>query len=175
MKNIFSMYEIEYRQSSNILEDAKYIVETSQKAVYQAVNVTLVQRNWLLGKRIVEEELKNATRAEYGMEIIKKLSKELTANYGKGFDRSNLYHFYRFYKTFPNIFDTACRQSQQLLTWSHYRTLLQVSDEVARTWYAKEAFAQTWNVRTLQRNISSQYYYRMLKAPKAEVVEEEMK
>ena len=175
MKDVLRMYEIKYRQSNNILEDAKYIVETSQKIAYQAVNVTLVQRNWLLGKRIVEEELKNATRAEYGTEIIKKLSKELTANYGKGFDRSNLYHFYRFYKTFPKIVDTTCRQSQQLLTWSHYRTLLQVTDETARNWYAKEALVQTWNVRTLQRNISSQYYYRMLKSPKVEVVEEEMK
>ena len=122
MRDVVSIVEVEYRQSSNILEDAKYIVETSQKVAYQAVNVTLVRRNWLLGKRIAEEELNNATRAEYGMEIIKKLSKELNANYGKGFDRSNLYHFYRFYKTFPNIFDTVCRQSQQLLTWSHYRS-----------------------------------------------------
>ena len=85
MKDVRHIYEIEYRQSSNILEDAKYIVETSQQVAYQAVNVTLVQRNWLLGKRIAEEELNNETRAEYGMEIIKKLSKELSANYGKGF------------------------------------------------------------------------------------------
>ena len=175
MRDVISIVEVEYRQSSNILEDAKYIVETSQKVAYQAVNVTLVRRNWLLGKRIAEEELNNATRAEYGMEIIKKLSKELSANYGKGFDRSNLYHFYRFYKTFPNIFDTVCRQSQQLLTWSHYRSLLQVDDSSARAWYAKEAYEQTWNVRTLQRNISSQYYYRILKSPKAGVIEEEMK
>ena len=175
MRDAISVYEVEYRQSNNILEDIKHIVETSQKVAYQAVNVTLVRRNWLLGKRIAEEELKDVTRAEYGTEIIKKLSKELTANYGKGFDRSNLYHFYRFYKTFPNIFDTACRQSQQLLTWSHYRALLQVADVSARDWYTKEAFEQTWNVRTLQRNISSQYYYRILKTPKVEVVEEEMK
>ena len=78
MKDVLSMCEIKYRQSNNILEDAKYIVETSQKIAYQAVNVTLVQRNWLLGKRIVEEELKNATRAEYG--ILYPLMKEIKRN-----------------------------------------------------------------------------------------------
>ena len=101
-------------------------------------------------------------RSEYGLEVIKKISKELTQRYGKGYDRSNLYHCLKFYKTFPKIVDTACRQSGILLSWSHYRTLLQVKDPEARDWYEKEAAEQAWSVRTLQRNISSQYYYRML-------------
>lgn len=62
-----------------------------------------------------------------------------------------------------------------LLSWSHYRTLLQVKDPEARDWYEKEAAEQTWSVRTLQRNISSQYYYRMLRTQKKELVESEMK
>lgn len=66
---------------------------------------------------------------------------------------------------FPEIVDTLCGQSGNALTWSHYRTLIQVEDNAAREWYAKEALGQTWSVRTLQRNISSQYYYRLLKAP----------
>ena len=108
-------------------------------------------------------------RSEYGLEVIKKISKELTQRYGKGYDRSNLYHCLKFYKTFPEIVDTACRQSGILLSWSHYRTLLQVKDPEARDWYEKEAIEQTWSVRTLQRNISSQYYYRMLKTQKKEL------
>lgn len=68
-----------------------------------------------------------------------------------------------------------CRQSGTLLSWSHYRTLLQVKDSEARNWYEKEAIEQTWSVRTLQRNISSQYYYRMLHTQKKELVESEMK
>ena len=104
-----------------------------------------------------------------------KISKELTQLYGKGYDRSNLYHCLKFYKTFPKIVDTVCRQSDNLLSWSHYRALLQVEDKVARDWYEKEASEQTWSVRTLQRNISSQYYYRMLKTQKKELVEDEMK
>lgn len=68
-----------------------------------------------------------------------------------------------------------CRQSSNLLSWSHYRILLQVKDPEARVWYEKEAAEQTWSVRTLQRNISSQYYYRMLRTQKKEHVEREMK
>lgn len=162
-------------KTDDILKDMCGIIESSQKAAYQAVNTLLVQRNWLIGYRIAEEELGGDERSEYGLEVIKKISKELTQRYGKGYDRSNLYHCLKFYKTFPEIVDTACRQSGVLLSWSHYRTLLQVKDPEARDWYEKEAAEQTWSVRTLQRNISSQYYYRMLGTQKKELVESEMK
>lgn len=66
-------------------------------------------------------------------------------------------------------------KSNMLLSWTHYRTLLQIEDKNAREWYTKEAFEQTWSVRTLQRNISSQYYYRLLKSQLKEPVIEEMK
>lgn len=124
---------------------------------------------------IAEEELKGENRAEYGTTIIKKLSKELTNEYGKGFTKTNLYSFYSFYKLFPNIFHIVCGKSDSLLSWSHYRTLIQVKDEKARNWYEKEDIEQTWNVRTLQRNISSQYYYRLLKSQVKEPIIEEMK
>ena len=76
---------------------------------------------------------------------------------------------------FPEIVATLGQQSGVLLSWSHYRILLQLEDKAARDWYEKEAVEQTWSVRTLQRNISSQYYYRMLKKQKKELVESEMK
>ena len=156
-------------KTDDILKDMCGIIESSQKAAYQAVNTLLVQKNWLIGYRIAEEELGGDERSEYGLEVIKKISKELTQRYGKGYDRSNLYHCLKFYKTFPEIVDTACRQSGVLLSWSHYRTLLQVKDPEARDWYEKEAAEQAWSVRTLQRNISSQYYYRMLGTQKKEL------
>lgn len=162
-------------KTDDILKDMRGIIETSQKAAYQAVNTTLVQRNWLIGYRIASEEMQGEERAKYGAEIIKKLSKELSAEYGKGFTKSNLYSFYSFYKTYPEIFQTLSGKSQGLLSWSHYAVLLQVNDEKARAWYEKEATEQTWSVRTLQRNISSQYYYRMLQTQKREIVENEMK
>ena len=163
-----------YQKSDNILSDIQNIIETSQRQAYHAVDTILSQRNWLIGYRISEEEMDGSDRAEYGANIIKKLSKELTAQYGKGYDRSNLYHCLRFYKEFSQIVDTACRQSHIRLSWSHYRALLQVADSDARSWYEKEAYEQTWSVRTLQRNINTQYYYRILQSQHKDLVEQEM-
>lgn len=162
-------------KTNDILKDMREIIEVSQRYAHQAVNIALIQRNWLLGYRISKEELGGEERSEYGLKIIKELSKELTKLYGKGFDRSNLYYYLKFYRAFPQIVDTVCGKSTHVLSWSHYRTLLQVDDEKAREWYEKEALEQVWSVRTLQRNISSQYYYRMLKTQNKDLVENEMK
>ena len=70
---------------------------------------------------------------------------------------------------------SANAKSNILLSWTHYKTLLQVEDEKARLWYEKETAEQTWSVRTLQRNISTQYYYRLLKSQVKEPVIKEMK
>ena len=164
-----------YKKTDDIFADMQELIETTQKAAYSAVNTLLVQRNWLIGYRIAEEELKGENRAEYGMSIIKQLSKELSELYGKGFTKTNLYSFYSFYKTFPEIFHSLSGKSAPPLSWTHYRALLQVHDSDAREWYAKEAAEQTWSVRTLQRNISSQYYHRLLKSQNKELVETEMK
>lgn len=98
-----------------------WIIESSQKAAYQAVNTTLVRRNWLLGYRIASEEMQGEDRARYGAEIIKKLAKELSAEYGKGYTKTNLYSFYSFYKTYPEIFHSPSGRSDKLLSWTHYR------------------------------------------------------
>ena len=137
--------------------------------------MALVERNWLIGYRIAEEELKGKNRANYGTEILKSLSKELKKEYGKGFEIRNLYYFLKFYKTFPNILHSLNAKSKMILSWTHYKTLLQVEDSKAREWYEKETAEQTWSVRTLQRNISSQYYYRLLKSQTKEPVIKEMK
>ena len=126
-------------KTDDILKDMCGIIESSQKAAHQAVNVALVQRNWLLGYRIAEEEFGGQARSEYGLQVIKKLSKELTTRYGKGFDRGTLYRCLKFYKMFPKIVATLGQQSGMILSWSHYRVLLQVEDKAARDWYEKEA------------------------------------
>ncbi len=165
-----------HKKTDDIFADMQELIETTQKAAHSAVNTLLVQRNWLIGYRIAEEELADAERAEnYGLNIMKKLSERLTNAYGKGFTKTNLYSFYSFYKTFPNIFHSLSGKSAPLLSWTHYRVLLQVHDNEAREWYAKEAAEQTWSVRTLQRNISSQYYHRLLQSQNKELVEREMK
>ena len=181
-----------------LLKDAEQIIERSQQHAYVAINTLMVERNWLLGKRIAEEELQGEDRAKYGAQLIKQLSTDLTEKYGKGFSYVSLYGFVKFYKCFPEIFyavrkksdenifhtvrgksdenilDSVCPKSEGLLSWTHYRILLQVDDDKARAWYAKEAFEQTWSVRTLQRNISSQYYYRLLQSQQKKLVKDEM-
>ena len=89
---------IKAEKTEDIVSDLKNIIELSQKQAYQAINTALVYRNWLIGYRIAEEELKGEDRAEYGTTLIRKLSKELTNEYGKGYTKTNLYSFYSFYK-----------------------------------------------------------------------------
>ncbi len=101
------------------------------------MNTYLVQRNWLMGKRISEEELKGEGRAEYGLQVIKRLAKELMALYGKGFTKTNLYSFYSFYRAYPEIFQTLSGKSTGYLSWSHYVALIQVKDSVARQQHIK--------------------------------------
>lgn len=191
-----------------LLNDASNIIEQAKRTAYAAVNVTLVARNWLLGKRIAEEDLHGMQRAEYGKQVIQKLSVQLTEKYGEGFGCINLWHFVNFHKKYSTLFTlgkplaeilyTPCKQSQgkivytpskQLndvfrhltsatpirISWSHYRILLQEDNADARAWYEREAAEQAWSVKTLQRNVSSQYYYRLLQSPKREKVEAEMR
>ena len=165
---------IPYAGGGDLLTDARTIIDGARQYAYSAVNVALVQRNWLLGKRISEEELKEDGKANYGLEIVKNLSRKLTAEYGKGFSGTDLYWCVRFYKAYPEIFASVSKKSLPLLSWTHYRVLLQVEDTKARDWYMNEASAQTWSVRTLQRNISSQYYHRLLQSQNKDLVEKEM-
>ena len=166
--------KLSFLESEDILEDMQSIIEQARVHAYKAINIALVRRNWLIGYRIEKEIIKNGDRAEYGKNIIKKLANDLMGQYGKGFTKTNIYLYYSFYKNYPEIFHTVCGKSEDLLSWSHYRVLLKLSDKTARTWYEKEAYEQTWSVRTLQRNIETQYYYRLLASQKKEPVMAEM-
>ena len=137
----------------------------------KTVNYILIQRNWLIGKRIVENEL-TTRKDDYGKSVIKELSQKLTQKYGTGFEIRNIYYFIDFYNSFPNILQSV--NANSLLSWTHYVKLLQVSDVEARNWYASEAVREAWSVRTLQRNISSQYYNRMVSSLVKERVHNEM-
>ena len=146
-------------KSGDVFADVSAIVEASKRDAVRAINIALLRRNHLIGKRIDEEII--STRAnDYGKSIIKKLSAFLTERFGSGFDESNLYSFVRFYRYFPNIFDSLSPKS--FLSWTHYRVLIRVDSDVARPYYEKEALASGWSVRDLQRAIHSQYYERLL-------------
>lgn len=153
---------------------ASVIIEDARNRAYRQVNESLIRRNWELGKMIAEEELNGEDRAKYGASVIKELSKRLTATYGKGFTKTNIYGYVKFYEMFPEIFHAVSGKSIQFLSWTHYRILVQELNNDARRWYESEAASQNWSVRTLQRNVSSQYYYRLLASQRKDLVEKEM-
>ena len=111
-----------YRPGETILiEELKQIVRSARSKVYAAINQTMVEAYWQIGKRIVEEEQNGKERADYGTKLLKTLSAELTAEFGKGFSTNSLYYFRQFYLCFPKKLPT----SWGILTWSHYKRLLQ--------------------------------------------------
>lgn len=173
----------------NLLDDTSLIIDEAQAYAYHSVNEALLKRNWLLGLRIYHEILKEK-RAEYGERIIKILSEYLTNKYGKGFKKSNLYLFVSFYQSHQDFFQSAIGKSQDItkseifqsltgkfpirLSWTHYAIIMQEPEENARLWYEAEAASEMWSTRTLQRNVSSQYYHRLLKSQDKTGVRKEM-
>lgn len=155
----------------DFFKEIKEIVKNGRQMAYSAINTAMVDAYWKMGKRIVEEEMQSNDRADYGTGLMKELSNQLTAEFGKGFSVKSLYYYRQFYQVFPEIFPTAWG----ILTWSHYKRLLSVDHQEAREWYLREAAEQMWNYRTLDRNISSQYYHRLLQSPNKAKVEAEMK
>lgn len=157
--------------SAEFINDIKKIVTQARHKAYAAINSAMVEAYWQMGKCIVEQEQEGRQRADYGTRLLKTLSEELTREFGKGFSINSLYYFRQFYLTFPEIFPTVCG----ILTWSHYKRLLSVTNAQAREWYLKEATEQMWSYRTLDRNIASQYYERLLLSQHKDAVEKEMK
>ena len=147
----------------NLIKDIKQIIETGRATAYSTVNATMIATYWNIGRRIVEEEQQGKERAEYGKELIKMLARELTMEYGSGFSERYLAYFRKFYITIPNL--SILQTCLQNLKWSHILTTLRVEDEVARRWYLENASKQMWSVRTLSRNISTQYYERHFHQP----------
>ena len=151
-----------------IFEIKQILTQARQKA-YTAINAAMVEAYWLIGRRIVEQEMLGAERAGYGDEIIKTLSDELNAEFGKGFSITSLKNIRKFYLAFREEQKGQTLSAQ--LSWSHYERLMRVLDTEARDWYLNEAVSQNWSVRTLDRNISTLYYQRLLSSHKKELAE----
>mgnify|MGYP000408677186 FL=1 len=193
-----------YNDEDNMLvNDLRSIVSKARSKAFAAVNYSLVERNWRIGQRIVEEEQNGASRAEYGKHVIEVASAALTEEFGKGFSETNIMNFKKFYLKFKEltipqtVSEEFKKQKQQtlsdelsshfqkgqtppaqfelrLLPWSHYERLIRVEDKKAREWYAKEAFNEGWSYRTLNRNINTLYYERLLMSTKKQPVVDEM-
>ena len=159
--------------SNNYINEIKKILKNARQKAYTAVNSAMVEAYWEIGRRIVEEEQSGRERAEYGKEIIKNLSKELTEEFGKGFGERNIRNIRQFYILFSDYEKWKSLISK--LTWTHIQKVLRVSNEKARIFYLTEAAENMWSVRALDRNISTLYYNRIVASIDKKTVEDEMK
>lgn len=198
MKSELKKYDNINADDAQFISDIKAIVYTAKQKAYQAADTYQVVSNWLVGRRIVEQEQHGQERAQYGKHIVELASEALTAEFGKGYSIVNIKSFRKFYLTFNNLLigQTPSAQSENGLTikgqtvsaelelakmlpsnlsWSHYERLMRIKNEDERDWYMREAAEENWGVRTLNRNIGSQYYHRLLQTPESkrgEVIDE---
>ena len=143
----------EYNQLVNSIGQ---LLEDSRKQVAKTINTVLVKTYWEIGKRIVEYEQKGGEKAEYGSELLTRLSKDLKLKFGKGFSKSNVYLMRLFYFKYQK-FQTLSGK----LSWSHYVELLGVSDDLSRSFYEKQCIKESWSVRELKRQINSMLFERI--------------
>lgn len=181
-------FNIDARQSADYLQDIKGILHQAKDNAYSAVNSAMVQAYWLIGRRIVIEELGGKARADYGKQLIKQISKNLSEEFKTEVSERRLREYRQFYQTYSisekwhslNAISENITKSETLmavftrLSWTHIRHLLRVSNQKARAFYAVEAVANNWSTRTLDRNISTQYYERLLASQVKAPVKEEM-
>ena len=151
------------KQDKIFFTEIATILHKARETAYKAVNTMMVQTNWQIGKRIVEQEQKGKSRADYGDYLIVNLSRYLTDTLGKGFSEANIRNFRQFYLSFPNGIQFATHRVVNLenLSWSHWRLLMRLDAEAERDCYITETSGQNWGVKTLERNIRSGYYRRL--------------
>ena len=139
-----------------LYENVRSILAKARATVYVAANAEMVKAYWNVGREIVEKQ-GGADRAKYGDGLIKILSVKLTAEFGPGYTGTSLRYMRLVYLTFPNC-HTLCDK----LTWSHYRLLAAVDKKAARDFYLSEAVKCKWSVRDLQRQITTEFYERLI-------------
>ena len=149
--------------ASNFVQDIRHIVENGRRSAYAQVSHIMIETYWHIGRRIVEEEQDGKSRAEYGGKLIDELAKVLTHDFGSGFSARYLRSFRKFYLLIPDIEIWKSRFPN--LLWTHIYRTLRVADATAARWYLETAAKEMWSVRTLDRNISTQYFERHFRSP----------
>ena len=167
------------------------ILNAAQTSVARTVNTAQVLSNWLIGREIIEQEQQGQVRANYGETLLKNLAHKLKETHGKGFSFSSLKYMRQFYLGFPDLLSDVEKshalsgqlaissklaelsrsnpawQPGQLhpnLSWTHYRTLLPVTNRQARSFYEIEALKNNWSSRELERQINSLLFDRLAKS-----------
>ena len=149
-----------------LLQHVGDTLEQGRSRAAAAVNSAVVATYWEIGRQIVEYEQGGSAKAEYGSALLKKLSKDLTNLYGKGFSHSNLIYMRKLYLTYPKS-----QTLSDFLNWSQYIELLKIDDPLERSFYEKEAESERWGVRELKRQMDSMLFHRLaLSTDRAEVL-----
>ena len=154
---------MEIEKSDNLFSVIKETILKARNLAYKSSNAILLNMYWEIGRLIVEDEQKGQIKAEYGKATLKNLSKQLTLEFGAGFDERNLNNMRAFYRSFP-IWNAV----RSKLSWTHYRIISRIENEQLRFQYIEHAIDGNWDTRTLQRNIKTQYIGRILDAEKVE-------
>lgn len=145
--------------NTNYQKLIQQIGETYQSAkdkIISAVNTEMLHAYWKIGKDIVEFEQGGKLKAEYGVQLLENLAKDLSLRHGKGFSRSNLNYMRLLYSKYP-----ICETLSHKLSWSHYYELLKVEDDLAREFYEKQAIAEDWTIRELRRQKKTGLFHRL--------------
>ena len=148
-----------------LLRSIGHTLRSGRLSTARAVSHGMVQTYWQIGRQIVEFEQGGKERAEYGSDMLNRLSRDLTALYGSGFSRSNVHYIRKLYLTYPKV-----QTLSELLSWSHYIELLMIEDPLERAFYEKECEAEHWGVRELKRQKESMLFHRIALSTDKEAV-----
>ena len=155
-----------------LLEDIRGLIESAKSRFAQTANAALVTLYWNIGNRIKTDILGNE-RAQYGREIVSALSGQLTAEYGKGFSRRNLFYMIRFAEVYPEARIVHALSAQ--LSWTHFRQIIYIEDDLKRDFYAEMCRVERWSTRTLHDKMQGMLYERTAISRKpAELVRQEL-
>ncbi len=145
-------------ERSNLYSKIAGLLQAAKQNVVRAVNQTMVYTYFEIGRMIVEEEQQGKERAEYGKQVLKELSKQLTHEFGKGFSADNLENMRRFFLAY-SISETTSRKF--ILSWSHYLKLMRIENPNERSFYEIECASNNWSLKELQRQFDTALYERL--------------
>ncbi|MDO4344537.1 MAG: PDDEXK nuclease domain-containing protein [Eubacteriales bacterium] len=152
--------EVAEMEEQQFFEDVRLILQQAREQAYSSASAIMTYAYWNVGRRIVEQEQLGEKKAKYGSYLIKNLSVKLSDEFGTGFSVANLRNCRQLYLTFPK--DSYGFSMAGKVSWSHLRNIMRISDEEERNFYLNEVANENWSVKTLERNIRSGYYKRLL-------------
>ena len=142
----------------DVYQNIRAILAQARSKAYTAINFAMVEAYWEIGRQIEEAV---GDRAEYGRSLLQNVSRQLNAEFGKGFNERSLRRMRQFYQVYP--IRAAVRPE---LSWTHYRLLMRINEPSRREFYMNECVESNWSSRQLERQITTFYYERLLATQK---------